>query len=136
MTVDQFMTREVETLTEEGTLREAIVLFQKHRIRHLPIVRGRSIVGIVTDRDLKRASPSLLSGVSQPEFDRVLNETRLAQVMTRNPFTVTPSTRLKDAVKILLDNKYSCLPVVEGDKLVGIITETDLLRAFHGMLED
>ena len=136
MTVEQIMTRKVVTLRAQQTLREAIGLLQKHRIRHIPVVEGEDVVGIVTDLDIRRATPSLLSGVDQGQYDKVLNETQVSHVMTRNPFTVTPSTALKDAVKILMDRKFGALPVVEANRLVGIITDIDLLRAFHGMLEE
>jgi CBS domain-containing protein len=135
-TVEQRMTRTVVTLSETDSLREAIASMQRHRIRHLPIVAGDRVVGIVTDRDVKRATPSLLSGVSQAEFDRVLNQTQVGHVMTRNPYTVTPSTPLRDAVKLLLDRRFSALPVVEAGALMGILSVTDLLQAFHEMLEE
>ena len=135
-TVEDLMTRRVVTVTEAASLREALALLQRHRIRHIPVVEGEMIVGILTDRDVKRATPSLLSGVSQEDYDRVLAQTHVSQVMTRNPFSVTPSTSLKDATKLLADRKYGALPVVEGDRLVGILTNTDLLRAFYESLED
>ena len=135
-TVEEHMTRSVITLGDDQTLRDAIALMQRHRIRHLPVVAGDRLVGILTDRDVKRASPSLLTGVNQEEYDRVLTGTRVAQVMTRHPFSVTPSTSLKDAAKVLIDRKFSALPVIEKDRLVGILTITDLLRALHEMLED
>ena len=135
-TVEERMTRRVVTVTENASLREALALLQRHRIRHIPVVEGEMIVGILTDRDVKRATPSLLSGVSQEDYDRVLAQTHVSQVMTRNPFSVTPSTSLKDATKLLADRKYGALPVVEGDRLVGILTNTDLLRAFYESLED
>jgi acetoin utilization protein AcuB len=100
------------------------------------VVESGKVVGIVTDRDIKRATPSLLSGVDQEEYDRILTTTAVSQVMTRSPFTVTPSMRLKDAVKILIDRKFGALPVVESGKLVGIVSAIDLLRAFHDQLED
>jgi len=136
MVVEDRMTRKVMTLTEDQTLREAIAVMQRHRIRHLPVVADGRILGILTDRDVKRATPSLLSGVDQNQYDRVLSTTRVSQVMTRNPYTVTPSTPLKDAVKVVVDRKFGALPVVEADMLVGIITSTDLLRAFHEMLDE
>jgi len=135
-TVEERMTRQVVTLTEQASLRDALALLQRHRIRHIPVVEGERIVGILTDRDVKRATPSLLSGVSQEDYDRVLAQTHVSQVMTRNPFSVTPSTSLKDATKLLAERKYGALPVVEGERLVGILTNTDLLRAFYESLED
>lgn len=136
MTVEQRMTRKVVTLAPQDTLREAIAALQRHHIRHIPIVEDDLVVGILTDRDVKRATPSLLSGVDQEQFDRVLRQTRVAQVMTRNPFTITPGTTLRDAAKILVDRRFGALPVVEEGKLVGIITGTDLLRALRDMLEE
>lgn len=135
MNVSEIMTKEVVTLQEEQSLREALGLLQRHRIRHVPVVSGTRLIGIVTDRDLKRATPSLLSGIDREAFDRVLDETRVGQVMTRNPYTVTPSMSLKDAAKILIDQRFGALPVIEAGKLIGIITETDLLKALHDMLE-
>ena len=135
-TVEERMIRQVVTLTESASLREALALLQRHRIRHIPVVENGRLVGILTDRDVKRATPSLLSGISQEDYDRVLVQTHVSQVMTRNPFSVTPSTSLKDATKLLAERKYGALPVVEGDRLVGILTNTDLLRAFYESLED
>ncbi len=136
MKVSDRMTREVVTLNEEQSLREALSLQQRHKIRHIPVVADGSIVGILTDRDLKRASPSLLSGIAQEEYNKLLDTTRVDQVMTRNPQTVTPATPLKDVVKILIEGKFGALPVIENNLLVGIITEIDLLRALYEMLDE
>ena len=136
MKVSDRMTREVVTLDEEQSLREALSLQQRHKIRHIPVVADGSIVGILTDRDLKRASPSLLSGISQERYNELLDTTRVGQIMTRNPQTVTPATPLKDVVKILIEGKFGALPVIEKNQLVGIITEIDLLRAFHELLDE
>ena len=136
MTVADRMTREVKSLKESDALREAMDLMQRHRIRHLPVTVEDRVVGIVTDRDLKRATPSLLSGIDQEQYDKVLQETRVGQVMTRNSYTVTPSMPLKDAAKVLVDRKFGALPVVEDGRLVGIITGIDMLRAFYELLED
>ena len=134
MKVSDRMTREVLTLDEEQSLREALSLQQRHKIRHIPVVSDGSIVGILTDRDLKRASPSLLSGISQERYDELLDTTRVGQVMTRNPQTVTPATPLKDSVKILIEGKFGALPVIERNQLVGIITDTDFVEVAHRAL--
>ena len=136
MKVSDRMTREVVTLEQEQSLREALTLQQRHKIRHIPVVADGSVVGILTDRDLKRASPSLLSGIDQEQYDQLLDTTRVEQVMTRNPETVTPATPLKDVAKILIEGKFGALPVIEKKKLVGIITEIDLLRALHELLDE
>jgi CBS domain-containing protein len=134
MRVEDVMTREVMTLGPEDTLREAVNVVQRYRIRHIPIVEGRRLIGIVTDRDIKRATPSLYGGVSQDDFNRTLDDLSLAQVMTRDPLTVRPAADVKDAVALLIDRKYGALPVVDGEELVGIVSDIDLLRVLHTML--
>jgi CBS domain-containing protein len=136
MKIAEVMTRSLVTLTPEQTLRDAVELLRSKHIRHLPVVEDSRLIGIVTDRDVKRATPSLLSGVDRDEYDRVLDETKIAQIMTREPMTVTPETGLKAAVKVFIDRKVGALPVVSGSQLVGIVTEIDLLKVFHGMLKD
>jgi CBS domain-containing protein len=136
MKIAEVMTRSPVTLAPEQTLRDAVELLRSKHIRHLPVVEDSRLIGIVTDRDVKRATPSLLSGVDRDEYDRVLDETKIGQIMTREPMTVTPETGLKAAVKIFLERKVGALPVVSDSRLVGIITEIDLLRVFHGMLKD
>ena len=134
MLVEDAMSRSVVTLPSEATLREAIDLLQSNRIRHLPVVDDSRVVGIVTDRDVKRATPSVLSGVDRDEYDRVLETTMVGQFMTREPRTVTPKTNLKDAVEIFLELKVGGLPVVEDGHLVGILTDIDILRVAHDLL--
>ncbi len=136
MNVSDHMTREVRTLEEKQSLREALTLQQRHKIRHIPVVADGRVVGILTDRDLKRASPSLLSGIDQKQYDELLETIRVGQIMTRNPHTVTPETPLKHVAKILIDRKFGALPVIENNLLVGIITEIDLLRALYEMLDE
>jgi acetoin utilization protein AcuB len=130
------MSPTVVTVTPEQTLRDALMLLQLKRIRQLPVVAddGR-LVGIITDRDIKRATPSVLSS-NRDDYDRVLDETPIGSLMTREPITVTPETSLKTAVKLFVVKKVGALPIVEGQKLVGIITQTDALRLFHDTLAD
>jgi len=134
--ISERMTRNVKTLTADQNLKEALGLMQRHHIRHVPVVEGERVVGIVTDRDVRRATPSLLSGADQDQYERVLTGTKVSQVMTRNPYTVTPSMKVRDVVKILLDRKFESVPVVESDRLVGIMTVTDMLRVLVDLLED
>jgi len=136
MKVADRMIKDVVTLGENATLRDALLAVQKNHIRHVPIVDGGKLVGIVTDRDLKRATPSPFSGADRETFERVVDSTRVGQIMTRNPYTVTPSTPLRDAVKVLHDRKFGALPVVDGDRLVGILTATDMLQDLYELLQD
>ena len=136
MTVGERMIKQVVTLAEGTTLRDALIVFQKHHIRHVPVVKEGVLIGMLTDRDLKRATPSPFAGADRETFERVVDSIRVGQIMTRNPFTVTPSTPLRDAVKVLHDRKYGALPVVEGDRLVGIVTATDMLQDLYNLLQD
>jgi CBS domain-containing protein len=136
MMIEEVMTRSVVALTPEQTLRDAVDLFRSKKIRHLPVVQDSRLIGIVTDRDVKRATPSLLSGVDRDSYDRVLDDTKVSQIMTRDPMTVTPDTPLKSAVKIFIERKVGALPVVADGALVGIVTQIDLLRVLYARLTD
>jgi CBS domain-containing protein len=134
-TVRDYMVSDVETLAPSDTMDAALLLERKFKIRHIPIVEGQVLVGIVTDRDLKRAMPSPLTGADQDTFERVARETLMSQLMTRSPLTISPDAPLREAVQILCEKKFGALPVVEGGALIGIITETDMLRVFLKILD-
>jgi acetoin utilization protein AcuB len=136
MVVEDVMTRDVVTLTPEHTLLDAINLLRSKRIRHLPIVEGQKLVGIVTDRDVKRATPSVVAGVGRDEYDSSLLTIKLAQLMTREPTTVLRKSALKNAVEIFINRKVGALPVVDDGHLVGILTEIDILRVAYDLLPD
>ena len=136
MLVKDVMSPAVVTVSPDQSLRDALMLLQLKRIRQLPVVTDGRLVGIITDRDIKRATPSVLSGIERDDFDRVLDDTPVGNLMTREPITVTPDTTLKTAVKLFVVKKVGALPIVEGQKLVGIITQTDVLRLFHDTLAD
>ena len=89
---------------------------------------GMTLLGMVSDRDIRRASPSLLSGIDKQEYERVLEDTPISRIMTREPFTVTEDTGLAEAVRVLVEKKFGSLPVLQGDQLVGIFTEIDALK--------
>jgi len=133
--VRSFMSTEVATLAPHDTLQTAVMLEMRHHIRHIPILENGSLIGVVTDRDLKRAMPSLLSGIDRDTYERVMTTTTVGQIMTKSPTTIGPDDDLVAALTILTERKFGGLPVVEGDRLVGILTETDLLRAFRTLLE-
>jgi acetoin utilization protein AcuB len=90
----------------------------------------------VTDRDVKRATPSILSGVGEAEYVEALGAIKVAQFMTRDPTTVSGRSSLKAAVAIFLSQRVGALPVVDDGNLVGILTESDVLRVAHDLLPD
>jgi acetoin utilization protein AcuB len=130
------MVTEVITISEDQSLRDALELFQRHHIRQLPVLKGGDLVGILSDRDARRATPSPISGAGMDDYNRIVDSTRVAQLMTRNPYSVTRSTPLRDAVKALYDRKHGAIPVVEGNKLVGLVTATDMLKHLYTLLPE
>ena len=135
-TVADRMTKDVFTLTLKDTLRAAVELVMQKHIRHMPVVDGDGrVLGIVTDRDVKRALPSPLVHVDEDAREKLLDETPIARLMTKDPITVTPGTPLADAVRTIVSKKIGGLPVIEHGKLVGIFTEIDALKAYLELLD-
>ena len=126
--VRDYMTSNPTTLSPHEPLLKAVLTIRSLNIRHLPVDVGGKLVGIITDRDVARVSPSIVSQTSQEEYNKVFEQTMVERVMVKNPTAVTPDTPLSEAVGLLHDNKWGCLPVTENEKLVGIITLTDGLR--------
>ena len=127
-TVAQLMTRDVVTLREGETLEDADALLERRHVRHLPVVRGKKLVGLVTHRDLLRAFQA--SGKTRrPVLAR--------DAMTRDVTTLRPDASLLEAIRLMLANKFGCLPVTARDgTLVGIVTESDLLRVAAERVEE
>ncbi len=129
MKVRELMSTELVTLTEDETLAHAQRCMERGRIRHLPVVRERSLVGLVTHRDLLAASFSIFAEVEADEQRWVFLTVPVSEVMHRDLLTVGPETPVAEAARILLRSKYGCLPVVdEAGRLVGLVTEADFLR--------
>lgn len=126
--VRDYMTPNPTTLTPDQPLLQAVLTMRSLSIRHLPIVQDGKIVGLVTDRDVARVSPSILSAVSQDEYNQVFEQTMIQRVMGKQISSVRSDQALSEAITMLHDNKWGCLPVVDDDKLVGIITVVDVLR--------
>jgi acetoin utilization protein AcuB len=109
---------------------EARALMQKEHIRHLLVVADGRLQGIVTDRDIRLNMPSPATSLSVWEVNHLLARLTVDQVMTRSVIVVDPDRDAREAARIMVDHKIGALPVVDGERLVGIITETDVLRAY------
>jgi CBS domain-containing protein len=136
MLVRDFMTTDVTCLQETDSLLDARMVFVRSSFRHLPVLRGRALVGVVTEHDVRQYTPSMLSGVSQDEYNRLLETTPVTRAMTRDPVTVRPDQAVFDAANILYTRSFGCLPVVENGELVGIVTTTDMLRLLVQMIRE
>jgi acetoin utilization protein AcuB len=130
------MTQDPQTLDVQSTLLDAVLMMRRSELRHIPILEGGRLVGILTDRDVGRFAPSILVTLTAQEYNRVFEETPIAKVMTRKLVHTTPDAKLADAVHLIYSQKLGCLPVLENDQLVGIITVVDMLRALHDVIGD
>jgi acetoin utilization protein AcuB len=131
MTIRELMTGGVITVRRETSVLEARDLMAKERIRHLPVTDvGRELVGIVTDRDIRLNLPSRATSLSVQEINHLLTELTVGQVMTRSVITIGPDDPARTAAQLMLDHRIGALPVLDNGLLIGIISETDIVRAF------
>lgn len=126
--VREWMTDSVITAGRTMPISEAHKIMQENDIRRLPVVDGQKLVGIITIGDVREASPSDATTLSIWELNYLWAQLTVEKIMTRNILTVNPDTPILTAAESMLDNKVSGLPVVEGETLVGVITESDIFR--------
>jgi acetoin utilization protein AcuB len=129
MLVRSRMTPDVYTASPETTIAEALTITRSHRIRHLPILKDGELVGLVTDRDLRLAMPPIWAD-EHDELTAALHTKRVGELMITDIITASADTPVEEAAKLLYTHRIGCLPIMEDGQLVGILTETDLLRAF------
>ncbi|MDD2900864.1 MAG: CBS domain-containing protein [Syntrophales bacterium] len=127
MKVRDIMVKEVATLDVNDELSLANDIMRLGRIRHLPVVEGERLAGIVSERDLFRSSLAQALGYASEATRDLMKTLRIKDVMVPAVVTVSPETPLCDAVSLMVEKKIGCLPVVENDSLVGLITETDIM---------
>ena len=131
--VSDVMTRDPVTLGPEDSLMRAVEVMRMRGVRRIPVVVGGMLVGLLAEGDLKRAQPSALSD-SEEEWVSVMEGTPLSRIMIPKPLTVLEETPLVDAVQTLHTTKFGALPVLRNGKLVGIVTDTDLLACLSELL--
>ncbi len=127
--ISQIMTKNVVTISTSDDLVTAEELFKKYRIRHIPVVRGNAILGILSYTDLMRIS--FADAIDDNEHDvdtMVYNMFTIEQVMVKDVVSVPPTATVKEVAQFLSLKEFHALPVVENEKLVGIVTTTDLIR--------
>ena len=131
MLVGERMTRPAITVRPETSMPDALDLMRKEHIRRLPVVNKRGeLVGIVTEADLQKASPSEATSLSIYEVTYLLSKLTIERIMTHKVITITEDTPLEEAARIMADNGIGGLPVMRGKDVVGMITETTLFRIF------
>ena len=131
MLIKDWMTKDPITITESTSMIRAIHIMKERRFRRLPVVTDGMLVGMVTDRDLKEASPSKATTLDVHELYYLLAELQVKEIMSRNPISVSQDDTVEHAAQIMLEHTISGLPVVDGSgQVVGIITQSDVFRAF------
>lgn len=131
MLIKDWMTKDPVTIAEDTSMIKAIHLMKERRFRRLPVVAAGKLVGMVTDRDLKEASPSKATSLDVHELYYLLAELQVQEIMSRHPLSVSQDDTVEHAAQVMLEHTISGLPVVDaGDKVVGIITQSDVFRAF------
>ncbi len=123
MRVSEIMSQEIVTITPDKRVGQALQLMQKHQIRHLPVLEGGRMVGWITSRDLREV---LMASM--------LEKITVADVMIKAPISVSADMGIEEAARLIKEHKIGGMPVLEGDKLVGVITMLDVIGAFLTML--
>lgn len=130
MRVKEWMSASPITAAPDTSVAEARDLMQRQRIRHLLVTEGERLVGIITDRDIRLTLPSPATSLSVWELNYLLAKLTVGEVMTKPVITIEPGRPVEEAAHLMLERRIGALPVVEAGRLLGILTETDLLRAF------
>ncbi len=134
MFVKDIMTTNVITVSPETTFYEAMEIIRAKGVRRLPVVKDDKVIGIVAEKDLLKASPSQATTLDVWELTTLLSKLKVKQIMKKDVVHVHPNTPIEEAAKIMADKKIGSLLVMEEEKLVGIITETDIFKVFINML--
>ncbi|MGB3399804.1 MAG: CBS and ACT domain-containing protein [Candidatus Deferrimicrobiaceae bacterium] len=131
MIVAKRMKRNPVFVDEDDSMKKAMDLLKGKGIRHLPVLKDREkLVGILTESDIKQASPSPATTLEIREIYYLMDKVKVKQIMTRRPYSISPTAPIEEAALIMRNKKFGCLPVIEEGRLVGILTETDILDSF------
>lgn len=134
MLVKNWMSKNVFTVNEDASMQHATMLMTMHKVRMLPVVKGSKLVGIITDRDLKKASASDATCLEIHELLYLLTQIKVEDIMTRDLITVGMDWTVEETAKLLLEKKISGVPVItDDDSVVGVITQTDIFRVLMSL---
>jgi len=132
MYVSDWMTKKVFTVGPDDYLSDAITLMKEKNIKHLPVVKGGKLRGIISDRDIKEYTPSKATCLDIYELHYLLAKTKIKEIMVTKVITTSPEAPVEEAAMVLLDRNIDCLPVLDRGSLVGIISDRDI---FHAMVD-
>ena len=131
--VREIMQTKIVQISAEERLSTVEDIMTLGRVRHMPVVRGGQLVGVVSERDLLRASLSNLTSFGSEQRRAFLHAVEIAKVMSSPAITVSPDASVTQAARVMAERKIGCLPVIDAGRLIGLITETDVLRFFAGI---
>jgi len=127
--VSDWMTKKVLTVAPDDGIMDTLKLMKENGIKHLPVMKGDRIKGIVSDRDIREFTPSAATSLDVYELHYLLAKMKVKDIMKTNIFTTSPDIPVEEAAMVLYDEHIGCLPVVENGKVVGIISDRDIFRA-------
>jgi CBS domain-containing protein len=134
--VRDIMGRQLVTISAGDRLSTVEDIMTLGHVRHMPVVQAGQLVGVVSERDLLRASLSVLSEHRDDERRAFMHMVEIERVMSTPPIVVQPDATIEEAALIMAESRIGCLPVLDGDQLLGMITETDILRWVAGVAGD
>ena len=128
MLVRKKMQKDLVTIAKGERMTIAKKILQEKNIRHLPVVDGKKLIGLVTNMDIRKAEASPATSLEIRELHYLLDKLTVGEIMTRNVITISPDISVEEATTLLHDNKIGCLPVIEDGNLVGLLTEGDVME--------
>ena len=132
MFVSDWMTRKVFTVGPDDYLSDALALMKEKSVKHVPVLKGGRLKGIVSDRDIRDYSPSKATSLDIYELHYLLANTKIKEIMRTGIISTSPDTPIEEAAMIMMDQNIGCLPVLEGGELTGIISDKDI---FHALVD-
>ena len=129
MIIERRMTKNPVTINPEASVVEASELMKKEKVHRLPVLdRDKNLIGVISEKDILFATPSPASSLSIHEMAYLLSKLTVRKLMTKNPVTISRTTTVEEAARLMVDQNLSCLPVVEDGKLVGIVSKSDMFK--------
>lgn len=137
MIIADRMKKNPATATPDMSISDASAKMKAEKVHRLPVLDDdKHLVGVISEKDILLAAPSPASTLSTYEINYLLSKLKVKNIMSRNPLTITKDTTIEEAVKLMAENDLSCLPVMEGGYLVGIVSKSNLLKILLEMLGD